>query len=119
MHIDEGTQWLMTINGGTHVGIRSVQVFHGYESNVRGNTACRDGFTCEEEEAVWYSGADVELPIGTGTESDDVFYRQFQQWGNRLFNDGYMSSRALELLLSGFQTLPNGDIDPAIPGRVQ
>ncbi|GJC97834.1 Chitinase [Colletotrichum higginsianum IMI 349063] len=111
MHIDEGTQWLRTINGRTHVGIRSVQVFHGYESNVRGNTAwrventdgrrnSRDGLTCEEEEAVWYPGADVELPIGTGTESDDVFYRQFQQWGDRLFNDSYMGSRALELLLS-------------------
>ncbi|CCF35614.1 chitinase [Colletotrichum higginsianum] len=35
MHIDEGTQWLRTINGRTHVGIRSVQVFHGYESNSR------------------------------------------------------------------------------------
>ncbi|KAL0940480.1 glycosylhydrolase family 18-9 [Colletotrichum truncatum] len=130
MHIDEGTQWLRTINGRTHVGVRSVQVFHGYESNVRGDTAwrventdgernSRDGFTCEEDDAVWYPGAAVQLPTGTGTETDNVFLDRFQRWGQRLFNDGYMGSRALELLLSGFATMPNGDIDPAIPGRVQ
>ncbi|KAK2035450.1 hypothetical protein LX32DRAFT_647515 [Colletotrichum zoysiae] len=130
MHIDEATQWLRTINGRTHVGVRSVQVFHGYESNTRGAEAwrventdgdrnSRDGFTCEEDDAVWYPGAAVELPTGTGTESDNVFFDRFQRWGERLFNDGYLGSRALELLMNGYATLPNGDIDPAIPGRVQ
>ncbi|KAK2763376.1 glycosylhydrolase family 18-9 [Colletotrichum kahawae] len=130
MHIDVDTDWLRTINGRTHVGIRSIQVFHGYESNVHngnawrvdntdGNRNSRDGFRCREEGALWFPGAAVQLPIGTGTESDELFFSQFQQWGERLFNDGYMGSRALELILSGFQTLSNGDIDPNNPGRIQ
>ncbi|KAK1846878.1 glycosylhydrolase family 18-9 [Colletotrichum chrysophilum] len=84
MHNDE---WLRTINGRIHVGIRSVQVFHGYRR-------------CSRDKAVWHPGAEDELLISTVIESDDDFYRRFKQWGERIFNNDCMRLRTLQLLFS-------------------
>ncbi|KAF3812024.1 hypothetical protein GCG54_00015574 [Colletotrichum gloeosporioides] len=103
MHNDE---WLRTINGRIHIGIRSVQKF-----TVRGDTAWRvenacsdrnseDSVTSKEDKAMWHPGAEDELLISTVIESDDDFYWRAKQWGERIFNNDYMTLRALQLLFS-------------------
>ncbi|KAK2015157.1 hypothetical protein LZ32DRAFT_690015 [Colletotrichum eremochloae] len=76
MHIDECKQWLRTINGCTHIGVRSVQVFHSYKANLQRVTAwlvdntdkngkILDDSTCEED-TVWYPERSLIFPPAPG-----------------------------------------------------
>ncbi|KAK1955783.1 hypothetical protein LY78DRAFT_742157 [Colletotrichum sublineola] len=88
MHIDECKQWLRTINGCTHIGVRSVQVFHSYKANLWRVTAWLVENTDKNRKI-----------LDDSTCGEDTVWLE-----RRLFNDDYMGSRALELLLSGYQT---------------
>jgi len=126
-HINEETNWLAHVDGRTRIGVQSVQVFHGYDSDGRedvawrvDNTAStRDGFACPEDE-LWYIGAATTLPTNQIAE-DATFFERLQRWSQMLFDEGYLASRGANLILTGGSTVTNNgqrDIDPNDAGRL-
>ncbi|KAK4233286.1 glycosylhydrolase family 18-9 [Achaetomium macrosporum] len=124
LHINERTNWLRSFNGRTYVGIQSVQIFHGQETNEiegqgawrvdnTGSRSTRRGYRCPEN-TLWYFGAPVAIP---GSSPADEAMRQYWQnlrdWALRLFNSGYVASPGLSLILRNPVRLINGDYDPS------
>lgn len=121
---DPNTPWLASFNGRTHVGVTSLQVFHGQEPNqitgawrvdsLNGVRNARDGFDCPENiDGYWYVGAPRDnLP------TDDAFYDTFHRWGVSLFESGYLGSEGVSLILQSPAYLANGDVDPNNYSRV-
>lgn len=107
-HMNVETAWVARVGGRTRVGVQAVRVFHGTESNERagqawrvdgtGDGAYRDGFRCPED-ALWYVGAETTLP-GNQDDRDAEFFNLFQRWGRRLFDEGYLATRGLNLIFT-------------------
>ncbi|KAK1532412.1 glycosylhydrolase family 18-9 [Colletotrichum costaricense] len=126
-HVNERTNWIAHVDGRTRVGIQSVQVFHGYDTDaqpgqawrVENTASTRDGFGCPDEE-LWYVGAETDLPSDQ-LPADQTFFERFQRWSRMLFDDGYLATRGLNLILTGGATVNNGgnqDLDPNNAGML-
>ncbi|WPJ63608.1 hypothetical protein SMAC4_13660 [Sordaria macrospora] len=111
--------YLWETNGHTYIGVQSIQVFHAHESTgptnggawrVQGNSNAdartqRDGFVCPEDE-LWYIGTDEGLPSGS-----DQLQRNLRQWAQNLFNEGYLSSESIALIMRDLTFYNNGEIN--------
>ncbi|WQF88124.1 hypothetical protein CDEST_13138 [Colletotrichum destructivum] len=126
-HVNENTNWVAHVDGRTRVGIQSVQLFHGYDADaqpgqawrVKNTASTRDGFGCPDEE-LWYVGTGTTQPSNQ-LPADQTFFERFQRWSRMLFDDGYLATRGLNLILTGGATVNNGgnqDIDPNNAGML-
>lgn len=127
LHINEETEWLRVFQDGrTYMGVESLQFYHGYRArtqpgvswrvdgwgsregqrNERGGMDCRD----REPNGLWWVGAPLTIDESL-QGADRTFEVNFQTWSQRLFNDGYASSRGLRLIVTDYTRLANGDID--------
>lgn len=71
----------------------------------------RSGFDCPE-----LAGRPTTLWVGAPRAPEDLiddFEVAFAEWTHRLFNEGYVSTPGLELILEAAPRLPDGQIDPS------
>ncbi|KAL0471580.1 hypothetical protein QR685DRAFT_207802 [Neurospora intermedia] len=111
--------YLREVNGRTYIGVQSISVFHANEFNsrsgggawrVQGNVNVdtrvrRDGFVCPEDE-LWYIGTDEGLPL-----ISDELQRNLRQWARNLFEDDYLASESIALIMRDLVFYNNGEIN--------
>lgn len=127
MHVNpQEPNWLMSHDGHTYMGIPGFRVFHGQVARsfspsagawrVDGNLAtnpltARRGWDCPESEGgYWY--------VGYPDTSTTTQYERMQRWGEMLWNEGYVSTPGLRLIVEPPEGDLGGEVDPERPGYV-
>ena len=134
MHVETHNtgEWLMVHNDGhTYMGVPGFRVFHGQQARpfsdepgegawrVQGGEGttltARNGWFCPEDTGYWWVG----LPINTGGGGSPALSQLLQDWGRRLWRDGYTSRLGQRLIIEP----PNGaspqeELDPENPGYI-
>jgi chitinase len=127
LHMNENLRMLRTINGHTYMGVQRITVFHGQnprfqngawrvENGDFGGLNSRDGWDCPESDSggqEWYIGSPRDNSGLSGP--DQEFFTTLQTWAQNLYTAGYTGTAGQQLIFQGTASLPNGDIDPAVP----
>lgn len=115
LHFDPNQSFLHQFNGQIHMGANSIRVFHAHSStrfydpntdwrvgwNPFNRENARDGINCSpmRRNRLWYIGHRVTIQQRDNWTTDDLnWFKLIQDWGVRLFQNGYVAERAWRLI---------------------